>query len=904
MAQLIKDSATRRMIMKAVAGAVSVPFTRGIKGGSSDTGVSVTETEETVTLSNSLVAVTIRKDNGGIKQIRSREFGRRLRDPTSDISATTWKLTFDQYKSRKLAISNRAGRPDITTEESDSNATISLTWSNPELNGGDRDDFDGDVTVNLHLREQERFAHWDLSVTNRSDLAITQAVCPSITSIEPPVEDGSDAIIFPTAMGRRIEDPTSIDPDSRSAPHGIYPMEFMNMQFTSYTGGGSQFYLQAEDPRGNQKSVKWSWDPGGDRLQLWHTHFEPVQPGADVTVPYTVATGWLAGNWYDAADHYREWVDDNGWLPDDSPNLPDWTTKLGAAQQVWSYKLQSKRDLPQTYKETMETALSWKQGLGLQHHHVHWNHWTDPKTAAHVPKESPAAFRSALETAEQHNMTVAVQDWVKGIQTPTPFWESNKDQVLEWASRRKDGEPRTRTVPAERLPISYSITTYLIDFTVGEWQIQLREWYTRLVSNGVREKMLDGFPAYWHPCFSERHNHPPGRGAWSSRQSRSQLQKMQAQLRDEREDTVLSGEGIADFYLPQMQVQYTKDAVNEGFYRPGTSQHATGDIIPIFSYTFGDKIVTRAHGIWSGGPITDPERKFQRLAIGRTVAWGAIPQFLAPAEAYSSRGPNDWKARYIGRVARARETYANRFVAKGEMLRKQVYDAPEFATTDTVTTRKGRMEFEFSGSAIKGSAWRSSRGEIGLLFTNVAPDGESHQADVILLEQPFALPDRPWIVYAVKHGEYKLVASAGEEPGPITLHFDPIDIGLLVITPASEKRSAALQGILDAQKAVPQDNGRATTNLREAKRAFEADDLLTAQNKAQKAMDVARTPTKTPSGTPTETPTPWVITPMDETETPTTSDGPGFTTVTGLLGGIIAVITRWMARNEDSDGRD
>lgn len=891
---------SRRALLQATTAAAALRgLSRPTSAAPAD-GVYVDENESTVAIGNDSIEVTFRTDDGGIEQIYSHERDVALRDPDAAVDALTWQLVLD-YVSESWTSSARAGRPSITTEIDGETASVSLTWSNPDMPGVLLDRFDGDVTVDVTLRAADRLARWSMSVTNRTDLAVSKATCPVVTAIQPPVDDGSDAIVFPTAMGRRVEDPTALEIPAEAFPQELYPMEFMNMQFTAYTGGGTVFYIQAEDATGHQKSLEWLPETADDdRLRVQFSHHAPLREGSDLTVPYEVAVGWFEGDWYDAADRYRSWVDEHGWLPDEPPGLPDWTLNLGAAQEVWSYPLSDFEAydwdlLPQTYEETVDLARSYMDVMGLQTHQAVWLYWWDPEADPPVAAEGDDALRAALGTFEENEIAVAHHESPMFASDSNAFWRDHREDLLEWAFRTRDGEPRTSVVDPEESILSDPVTLYTMDFAAAGWQRQLRRRYSELAALGMREINLDGFPAYWQPCFSERHDHPPGRGAWFPRTSREELRQMKRKLREERSDAILSGEGIADFYLPYMDLHRTKDAVAEGFYRPDRFGQSTGDIIPLFTYTFGDHVVTRARGLSAGkrSDLSPPEENFERLAIGRTVEWGAIPEFLAQ---YGD-APSEAHGTYGGRIARARETYANRFMSRGEMLRKQVYDEPTGPISDTVTDRYGETrEIELTGSAIKASAWRSPRGEVGLVFTNVSPDEGPHRIELDVESQPFELPPEPRLVYAVTNGEYELVASADDAPGTITLELAQMDVSVLVFARAAVDRTIALEAIVDAQAAGNRSGSDELGEpLWEAKRAFEADDTAGTLEKTRALLGPEETESSS-STSPTETG-------RTASATSTTVETPGFTTLSGIIGALGGIGVRWLV-TADADEED
>lgn len=873
---------SRRFFIQATAAAATLRGLVDRTKAADEGGVYVNERPSTVVLGNEHLEITFQKDTGGVKQIHSLNHDIDLRDAKADVEAFTWRLQF--YRAGGWTAAHKASSPSIRTESKSDSVRVSLTWSNPKIAQLPDSTFDGDVSVDVTLRSGERFARWNLSVTNRSDFAIRRAACPVISSVKPPVADGSDAIIYPTDMGRRVEDPTSAE----KLPENIYPGALTNMQFTAYSGDESVFYLQAEDATVHQKSISWQHESSAtDRLRLQQAYLPPKKPGGDVSVDYSVAIGWLNGNWYDAAEHYRTWVDQNGWLPDQPPELPDWLQNLGANHRM----INNRWNVPSmdlTNDEVPQLVRQWQDALGVQNYHVFWWGGRPAENERVTPIKEPESFRSALDKLTQQEISVGSQHSVKFVLNVGTFWRNNEQDILDWSLRKQNGDPWTRgPFPPKRTGLDQQATIYQVDFTVDGWQEHLRELFTEYVSLGVKEIFLDGFPVYWPGCYSDHHDHPPGRGKWFPQQSRQHLKRLKTSMRQERSDAIISGEGIADFYLPYYDIHWLKDVKAESYYRPGEFTHRTGDIIPLFRYTFGDYVSPRALQVDPINPGAD-NANYKRLVIARALTWGAVPSVFAPDIRPEEFTENN--SMYIGRVGRARETYANRFLSRGTLLREQNYDTEEVTFSDTIMTREGRREYEFTEPAIKGSAWRSSRGEVGLIFTCVAPDDESYQATINLTNQPFELPSDPWFAYTVTNGAYAVVAPPNESPSNITLDLSQEDVVLFGITPATGQRMAALEKIVEAQSTVQDDTAEAADLLSQAKRAFETDDTSKAVTKAEAAINAAGGASATVEPTQSN----------QSDESTTSTDSPGFTSITGLVGLLGGFLSRWLS---DSNGK-
>jgi hypothetical protein len=176
------------------------------------------------------------------------------------------------------------------------------------------------------------------------------------------------------------------------------------------------------------------------------------------------------------------------------------------------------------------------------------------------------------------------------------------------------------------------------------------------------------------------------------------------------------GDGLCDFYLPHLSVAYYRAATPERHLEVPETEEV--DIVPVLPYALGEFHAIRAATIFLRG-VPD----YQRLAIGRALVWGCIP--VVTMEPIIEDPDDDLPVLdYLGRAARARSKYANRFVGRGPMLRRPDVETDVIAM-ETPTVEAGETTATAWTPEILTSAWASNREETGFLFTNVSPEGPS-----------------------------------------------------------------------------------------------------------------------------------------------------------------------------------
>ncbi len=191
-----------------------------------------------------------------------------------------------------------------------------------------------DVTVKVQTSSNDRFSHWSLSLTNKSELLITDVQFPFI--VVPYKLRGtpcSETLLWPFNVGQLLKNPQpeDLEPDS---PHAWqfrpengdsdhYPgLTFA--QFLAYFNDRGGIYISCQDSSGRIKLIKPVHHGRGLRLGIAHVGDWPTN--GERQLEYKVVLGSFSGDWYDAATLYRDWSLKQPWaqtplhLREDVPN--------------------------------------------------------------------------------------------------------------------------------------------------------------------------------------------------------------------------------------------------------------------------------------------------------------------------------------------------------------------------------------------------------------------------------------------------------------------------------------------------------------------------------------------------------------------------------------------------------
>ncbi len=197
---------------------------------------------------------------------------------------------------------------------------------------------DIEVTAKVRCPQDEPMTYWSMNVKNHSDLHLDKIDFPKVVVPNDLVATGGTGRIFTSMMeGVVIED---VEIREHSWLHyrdigypvwgweGLYPGACPT-QFQAYYCDEGGLYFAAHDPYCNPKSIEFCKEDGGIKLEF--QLFPGQDDTTDFSYEYEMVLGVFEGDWYDAADIYRNFIESSGLvtLPKlkDNKDIPEWLEK-------------------------------------------------------------------------------------------------------------------------------------------------------------------------------------------------------------------------------------------------------------------------------------------------------------------------------------------------------------------------------------------------------------------------------------------------------------------------------------------------------------------------------------------------------------------------------------------------
>lgn len=410
------------------------------------------------------------------------------------------------------------------------------------------------VTVRIEVPEDSGLVRWNLSVEHDLDGYLDHIDFPGVVVPGDLVGHGGAARLFwPTTEGCLIENTKWRDSPGgcpyRPIEHpvfgwvGMYPA-CATMQFMAYYGATGGLYLGAHDESCNNKGIEWHVEEDGG-ISLEFRLFPGAIRRGKYTMPYDMILGTFEGDWWDAADIYRRWVESSK-LPRppklrDNPRVPAW---IKDSPIVVTYPVRGKKDLgdqtPNCYFP-YTNALPYLDALGRELDSnmlvllMHWEGsapWAPPYVwPPYGGKDNFMLFQQALH-ARGHQLGVYGSGTGYTVR-------SNTDPTYEMSAEFKEMNLKDIVCIAPDGALAENgVCCGEMGQRMGYDMCPATDWVKEVVTDQIQQIIAHGvdYIQYFDQnlggncprCYSTKHGHAPGSGPWQIEEMRTLYQRLQS----------------------------------------------------------------------------------------------------------------------------------------------------------------------------------------------------------------------------------------------------------------------------------------------------------------------------------------------------------------------------------------
>ncbi len=562
--------------------------------------------------------------------------------------------------------------------------SIEMEW----LGAGEESLAELRVTCRATLSDDN--SSWWMKVDNPSTtFSIRTVTFPRVSLGQIGKSEEDDFLVVPHGSGSLRCSPIN----SRADFSGRYPGGWWSMQHISHYDADCGLYLAAHDPLGSTKdfSVKAVDASRIEVLVSWPAPDSGIA-GNDWECPGEVLLQTFRGDWFDAAQIYKQWASKHaGWWPEEGKwgrsDTPQWFEDIA----VWAQTGGSS-------EEVVEPVKKFAEYMGVPTA-LHWYNWHVIPFDNDYPHYFPYkdGFPEGVKALQKAG--VRVMPYINGRLWDTDL-DDFKNNAIRFCTKDEKGQPYIEEYGSGAKLSPMCPTTQL-------WQRTVQDVVLRLVGPevGVDAVYVDQVAAATPAlCFDRTHGHPLAGGHWWNTTGYwpmlSELQKKLSQLYP---DKALTTECNAEPYV----------RLFDGYL---TWHFQYQDQIPLFAAIYGGKIqlFSRAYQGESWKGLAMRMKTGQALVFGEQLGW-INPGVISDAES----------AAFLRRIARLR--YALRdYLAHGEMARPPTLkgDIP----TVTADWQWGGKSLVTTPAVLSG-AWRAQDGRLALIFVNVSDAAQSVELD-------------------------------------------------------------------------------------------------------------------------------------------------------------------------------
>jgi hypothetical protein len=751
-------------------GTVSVP-----DQGQGTSTRSFTEEDGDLVLTHGLMDLKFNASNGGLVSLFDPSTMVEFR-PDTDTTPTLFLL--EVVNSTGVHVIPSHAPCTLSYQGSDDAGGSTLTLNFENLSG-----LDMDVTATIGIRDDDPRSYWDISVMNRNDtIAPVRVVYPVILGL--PSDIGSngkgDMLAVPKLDGIVYDDPypKTQNGDLRFQYPGTLSMQFMALYDPLVAG----LQLETLDTDGNMKEFMMVNEGPAGNVMAGIGHLGPETLGADMVLGYQCTVSIFHGDWYAAADLYKEWA-----------RFQPWTTRGWTSQRS---------DVPDWWLTPSPVVMIDR---------------TDPDGEDEVLLEQWSEVVADLKALTGTNITLLVNGWERNGTRNGPFNMPPMDGATEVETEIKEvivAGGRVQFATSERLwtlsrtgssydgtgsfqaygeayavqdregqPVldpyagQLGIQAAVMDTTTVFWQDMVKDQSSAIADLDVDVYRLDDVPRdAWVPCYNATHGHPQGNGSHITDGHLEVLTSVLAAGRAVNPDMVLATDQVNELFIDKVQTYLSHDNAPElGPFIVDLHDH--GDDArpaPMFSYVYHPFITSYGMPVGLGGLDYLSHFNSSTRAIARAFVDGR----LVPVSTHHDGSDHQAIEELFERTASAMATYAKDYIYLGEMLAPPVVHSP-FIEVPYYDSVHGDTDWtSFSDHQVLSSAWRTEdKGRIGHVLVNWA----NTSVDISITIPSYHLSNDNFTLYITRNGVGRTLVNSTTLPKELSLTLNARDVVLIEV---------------------------------------------------------------------------------------------------------------------------
>lgn len=490
--------------------------------------------DEPIILKNSKVLLKFSAENGAFISMEDLLKQKMVSNSEQSKDDSPWELDFDlKGNPRNLVIKDFS---EFSHHNPNSN-TLVLLWSQP------KDVSNGNISVKatIKLDENNSLSSWHIAVEGLKGKTLSKVIFPKISGLDA-LSDGNLAV--PHWMGELLQNPRAYLSSMRTGAQQFtwsYP-GLLSMQFLALYNKENGFYASCDDAEIYGKNFTLSLDSLKTMVYQME-NFPEANPSENVySLSYNAVVGPFSGDWFTAAELYREWGERQSWATNSRLRAgltPEWLTNT--ALWVWNRGRS---------EEVLTPAAELKERLGLPVNVLwHWWHggsYDDSFPDYLPPRDGKEAFAKNVKWSQEKGIHSLV--YMNQLQWGPSTASWTKENAALYTVRDNKGNMNTHVY---NIFTGKALTNMCIatDF----WKNK----YASLADSVINFYGVDGIymdqACISRICYDSTHGHPLGGGNYWVPNSGKLTEQIRKNVQNNKE-IALSGEGSGEAWMPYLDI--------------------------------------------------------------------------------------------------------------------------------------------------------------------------------------------------------------------------------------------------------------------------------------------------------------------------------------------------------------
>jgi hypothetical protein len=686
-----------------------------------------------VSVENRYLRIGLDTTSGTLSELTDMASGRNLIVPAGAGSRSIWTAQLLSGTQRiDICTSNAA-----VFRCSRQGRELRATWSEFDL--PDAPSLTVEVVVSLLPDSQD--SRWNIAVSGLGKLELAEVRFPRLLNLAPisrehlaaPVWMGEDATLPRQLVIRSGKPPARLEWEYP----GRLALQCLALYSESVTEPG--IYFASTDPSAFRKSFA-VFGLASNEFCIEQTHL-PKRGGntGRWTMPYESIVGTLHGDWFTAAERYRDWASQQVWARESRLRrglVPAWLRDCNL--WVWN---RGRSD------EVLSAAIAMKKLAGMPVG-VFWHWWHgcayDTGFPEYLPpREGTESFKAALAAAHREQVPAILYMNQRLWGMTTRSWVD--EGAERYAVKGPDGKVK---------PEIYNTFTNQACASMCMGTQFWRNKYAGLAERAILELGADGIymdqACSSLACYDPTHGHPVGGGEYWVKGFQMLAADIRSRCRARRPIT-LAGEGCAEPWLPYLDLMLSLEVSRERYSGPNSWEtipffHAVYHADALMYGNYSSLTAPPYDELWPAdkGP-TEPlkllDRKYSRqfaLEQARSFVWGQ-QLTIANFRAWEQLESRPDEISQVIRLARLRNE-AIKYLRDGDFLRPPVIAVSEttipMSRLSIYAGRTGGVtSFEKKVPQVLAAAWSAPDGDVGIAIASTTDEA---------LEFPLQLDGKPY----------------------------------------------------------------------------------------------------------------------------------------------------------------